>query len=191
MQWYDTKRVMEYVGADGITRDTLDYDPNSLVPSHMPDEDRTGSSIYSRNQRARFFAENLHFFLTPHSAHEITQMSHKLLLIQLRKAGIQIDSRTIAESCDIPNFGNQPEGNTVWERYWNEQARVAQHAIAVKQMVDSIMQEGVSPTPAMEGALGVTSGVPPQEGRPPSGQQGPVLVTKEGGQRSTISESGT
>ena len=191
LQWYDTKRVMEYVGPDGVTRSTIDYDPNSLVPSHLPDEDPKNPSIYSRNYRARNFAGNLHFYLTPHSAHELTQMSHKLMLIQLRKAGIQIDSRTIAESCDISNFGNQPEGNTVWDRYWAEQEKVAEHAIKVKQVVDAIMQQGVSPTPAMEGALGEQSGVPPREGRPPSGQESPKLVTKDGGARGTISESGS
>jgi hypothetical protein len=191
MQYYDTKRLMEYVGADGITRSTLDYDPTSLVPSHMPDEDRNGSSIYSRLQRARMFAENLHFYLTPHSAHEITQMSHKLLLIQLRKAGIQIDSRTIAESCNVSNFGNKPDGNTVWDRYWNEQARVAEHAIGMKQLVDSLMSTGVGTTPAIDNAAANLAGAPTSEGRPPSGQQSPKLLQKDGGTRSTISESGT
>ena len=173
-----------------MTRATFDYDPNSLVPSHLPDESGEGKSRYSKVARARAFANNLRFFLTPHSVHEITQMSYKLLLIQLRKAGIQIDSRTIAESCDITNFGNQPDGDTVWERFWAEQEMIAQHSIRIKQYVDAIVAQGVAPTPAMEGVLGETSGVPPQEGRPPSGQQAPRLVQKDGGTRSTISESG-
>lgn len=191
LQYYDTKRIMEYVGADGLTRSTLDYDPTSLVPSHLTDEDASKDSIYTRLQRARFFAENLHFYMTPHSAHEITQMSHKLLLIQLRKAGIQIDSRTIAESCDVPNFGDKPEGNTVWERYWNEQARTAQHAIGVKQMVDALMQTGVAPTPAIQQAMAGAEGANVQEGRPPTGLESPRLVQKDQGARQTISQSGT
>jgi len=191
LQYYDTKRIMEYVGVDGLTRSTLDYDPASLVPSHMPDEDNKANSIYSKLQRARFFAENLHFYLTPHSAHEITQMSHKLLLIQLRKAGIQIDSRTIAESCDIPNFGSEPSGDTVWDRYWNEQAKTAQHAIGVKKLVDELMNTGVAPTPAIQQAMAGVEGGNVQEGRPTTGLESPKLVAKDGGARTTISQSGT
>jgi hypothetical protein len=191
LQWYDTKRIIQYVGEDGITKETMDFDPNSLVPSHMPDEVVAEPSHYSRVQRARFFADNLRLYITPHSVHEITQMTQKLGLIQLRKAGVQIDSRTIAEAWDLGNFGTEPQGNTIWERYWNEQEKVAQHAIRMKQIVDSLMAAGVSPTPAMEGALGETPGAPPREGRPPSGQQSPKLLSKEGGARSTISESGT
>lgn len=190
LQYYNTRRLMTYVGADGVTLQTFDYDPNKLVPSHMPGEKPDVPSTYSQVERARMFAENLRLSVTPHSAHELTQMSMKLGLIQLRKAGIQIDSRTIAEAWDIP-FGNKPEGNTVWDRYWNEQEAVAQHAIRVKQLVDSIMQMGVNPTPAMLSALGEIAGVPPREGRPPSGQSAPTLQSKDGGERSTISESGS
>jgi len=201
LQWYDTKRIIQYVGADGITKETMDFDPNSLVPSHMPDELQQNdkgtyiptmvNSRYTKVQRARFFADNLRLYITPHSVHELTQMTMKLGLIQLKKAGVQIDSRTIAEAWNLQNFGTKPEGNTIWERYWNEQETVAQHAIRVKQIVDAIMQAGVSPTPAMQGALGEQPGTPPREGRPPTGQQAPQLVSKDQGQRSTISESGS
>lgn len=192
LQYCDTRRLMEYVGPDGVDRVSFDYDPMSLVPSHLPNESSDKDSIYTRYQRAKFLADNLRFYITPHSAHELTQMSHKLLLIQLRKAGVQIDSRTIAEACDIANFGNEPKGNTVWQRYWAEQEETAQHAIRVKQIVDDIIANGVSPTPAMQGALGDTPpGTPPREGRPTTGQEAPRLVQKDGGQRSTISESGS
>lgn len=196
LQYCTVCKIMQYVGADSVTKETFDFDPDSIVPSHMPDElpkgYRTGEAIgfnskYSRGERARWFADNLSLTILPHSVHEITQMSHKLGLIQMRKAGVQISSQSIAESWDISNFKEEKR------RYWEEQEEVAQHAIRVKQLVDSIVQQGVMPTPAMEGALaGPTGGmVPPQEGRPPSGQQAPQLVTKDGGARSTISESGS
>ena len=38
LQYYTAQRVMQYVGANGITQETFDYDPKSLVPSHLPDE---------------------------------------------------------------------------------------------------------------------------------------------------------
>jgi hypothetical protein len=193
IQWMDVRRIIQYVGIDGVTKETLDFDPLSLVPSHMDGESRDNPSAFTKIKRARAFADSLRFFITPHSAHEITQMSYRLGLIQLRKAGIQIDSRTIAESWDLNNFGNEPAGNTILERYWNEQDMIAVHAVKMKQLIDAVAQSGVSPTPAMAGAAGegATPFVPPQEGRPPSGQQAPQLVSKDGGARSTISESGS
>jgi hypothetical protein len=37
-QWYDTKRIIEYIGPDNITPEIFDFDPSTMVPSHMPDE---------------------------------------------------------------------------------------------------------------------------------------------------------
>lgn len=188
LQYYDVRRLMEYVGPDGVTKETFDYNPNSLVPSHLPNENPLADSPSGKVQRARWFAGNLKLTILPHSVHELTQMSRKLLLIQLRKAGVQIDSKTIAEACDI-DFGPEPRGNNVWERYWNEQEAVLMHMLRAKQLAETLATLGVLPTPAMEGAANPTQ-TPPQEGRPPSGQQGPTLVQKDGGARSAVSESG-
>lgn len=191
LQYYDTRRVMQYVGPDAITRDTFYYDPNSLVPSHMPDENKEERSRFNKVERARNFADNLRLYITPHSAHEIVQMSHRLGLIQLRKAGVQIDSRTLAESWNLYNFGDRPRGNTIYERYWDEQNDLAQHAVKVKQLVDYVQQAGMGLTPALGAAANqVTPFVPPREGRPPSGKEAPILVQKDQGARATISESG-
>src|SRR5258708_34489478 len=86
LQYMDTARVMQYVGADGIAPETFDYDPNSLVPSHLPGENpgtatQPISSPTSKLRRARVMADNLRFFITPNSLHELTQMSYKLGLI--------------------------------------------------------------------------------------------------------------
>jgi hypothetical protein len=222
LQNYDTQRVVAYVGADNVTMETYDYDPTSLIPSHMPNEyahlhksepksksrivnffakakNKAGSIIeelgklkqssYSQIERARWFAENLSTYIVPHSAHEITQMAHKLGLIQMKKAGVLIDSRTIAESWDL-DYGTKPEGNNPYDRYWNEQEEIMEHALKMKKVAESIEATGVQPTPAIQNAVATLSGGETQEGRPPSGQIAPTMQQKDGGQRTTISESG-
>lgn len=204
LQYETTRRIMQYVGPNNITQATLDFDPDSLVPSHMPDEfiinKTTGksqapdwTSIFSKMQRARAFADNLRFFLLPHSVHEIAQMSYKLGLIQLRKAGVQIDSQTIAEAWNL-DLGANFAGNTPWERYFEEQEKMAEHAIKIKLIVDAIQAQGVAPTPAMLAALAALKtgpGMGGQEGRPSTFNESPTLESKDGGARSTISTSGS
>ena len=43
-QWKTTRELMSYVGPDGVTPVTLDFDPTKLYPSHMPGR-------YDRRQR--------------------------------------------------------------------------------------------------------------------------------------------
>lgn len=216
LQNYDTRRVVAYVGANNVTMETYDYDPTSLIPSHLPSElprlhksngglwsnlkDLTRKakekvvgiprSIYTQIERARWFAENLSVYVVPHSAHEITQMAHKLILMQAKKTGVMLDSRTIAEACDI-DYGNKPEGNTPWERYWEEQSQIMEHALKMKKLATEIEAKGVEPTPAIQEAAAALSGGQLQEGRPNTGKESPQLVQKDGGTRTTVSETGT
>lgn len=195
-QYMTVRQIMNYTGPNKISQMTFDYDPERLIPSHMPHEkgvDEEGKPIksrYSMQERALMFAQNLRYTVSPHTAHEITQMATKLGLIQLRKAGIQISSKTIAEAWNIQNFGG-PDGDTEYERYMAEQEDVAEQAIKVKQLVDSILQAGVQPNEAMTNAVQRLTGGEPQEGRPPSGLQAPQQVTKDQGTRTAISQTGS
>ena len=105
-QYYTTTRVMQIVGADGVAPVIFDYSPDQLIPSHGPGEDVEKPSALAPRERARIFADNLRFFITPHSLHEITQTVMKLGLIQLRKAGVKISSQTIAEAWGVPSYGH-------------------------------------------------------------------------------------
>lgn len=184
LQYYTTPRVMQYIGPDGITPETFDYDPASLIPSHLPGEAPEGASASSAAERARIFADNLRFFILPNSLHEMSQMVMKLGLIQLRKAGVKIDSQTIAEAWNVPNYGTI-DGSTVMERFENEQEMDLIQAARMKELAGA---EGLIPPP---GAAGPGQALPgkQQEGRPPSGQAPPALKSKDGGARSTITES--
>jgi len=180
MQYYTTSKVMKIVGPDGVTLDTIDFDPNSLIPSHMPGEDPKSPSPTSIIQRARNFADNLEFYILPNTLHEMQQMVMKLGLIQLKKAQVKIDSQTIAEAWNVPNYGHI-DGNTVLERFNTEQEYDLVQAARMKELAEG---------------LGLLGGMQPgqttpkkQEGRPPSGHAAPQLVQKDGGSRSTITES--
>jgi hypothetical protein len=195
-QYFPTRRIIQYTGPDKITQHTFDYDPEKLVPSHMPGEEvhdkdqKEVKSIYPIYKRARWFCDNLRFMIAPHTAHELVQMGHKLGLLQLKKGGIQISSKTVAEAWNIPNFGG-PDGNTEYDRYYAEQEDVAIHAIRIQKLVDALKNEGIQATPAMENALALITGQNAKEGRPTTGLQSPVIAQKDGGTRSTVSQTGT
>jgi len=180
LQYYTTPRIMQIVGADGVAPEVFDYDPSSIVPSHVAGEDPDRPSAQDRIQRAKTFADNLRFFITPGSLHELTQMVMKLGLIQLRKAGVKIDSQTIAESWAVPNYGDIP-GNTVMERWKQEQEMDLEFAARMQQIAgaEGLQQPG-APGPGGQGN---------PEGRPNSNTAPPQLKSKDNNTRSTITTS--
>jgi hypothetical protein len=183
LQYYNIPRLMQIVGANGIAQEIFDYDPASIVPSHLPGEDVEKASPTAKLRRARVFADNLQFFILPNSLHEMTQMVMKLGLIQLKKAGVKIDSQTIAEAWQVANYGTI-EGSTVMEKFQTEQRMDLEQMAAMKQVADEV---GLTPPGGPPGAAG--PGKPNPEGRPPSGNAAPALKSKDNGTRSTITES--
>ena len=186
LQHVPPARIMQVVGEDNMTLTAFDYKPSTMVPSHLPGEDPGTAdspklSPTGEIDRARTFADNLRFVITPRSLHEMTQMSMRLGLIQLKKAGVQIDSQTIADAWSVPNYGNI-EGSTVQEKFKNEQKGNLIFAAQMKELGMSLTESGQM-NPA-----GAAAGGKQQEGRPPSGQQSPKLVQKADG-RGTITES--
>jgi len=181
LQYYNVPRVMQIIGEEGVPLSVFDYKPEQIVPSHLPGEDVDKTSPTSDLVRARTFADNLQFMILPNSLHEMTQMVQKLGLVQLKKAQVKIDSQTIADAWQVPNYGSI-RGNTVLERYKAEQQMDLEAMAAMKQIADE-----VGLTPPMPG-MGAAPGKG-QEGRPPSGNAPPAIASKDGGARSTITES--
>lgn len=184
MQYYTTPRVMQIVGVDGVTPEVFDYDPASLIPSHAPGEPPDGPSALSPRARARIFADNLRFFILPNSLHEMSQMTMKLGLIQLKKAGVKIDSQTIAEAWNIPSYGSF-DGNTVLERVQAETEQDLENAARAEQLGVSL---GLMPPPGTPPPGAATPTKKP-EGRPSTDAKPASLVSKDGGARSTITTS--
>jgi hypothetical protein len=189
-QFYTVARRVQILGEDGFTEQDFDFEPGSMVPSHAPEEFAaagrhsdgsqrlpSGESKYHQIERARMYCQNFFYHQTPNSLHQQQQMSRKLLFVQLASKGIvPIDPWTLAEVCDIPNYGPPPAGcTTVFERYmaWLD----IQHELAQE------MGQGAGQTRGPGGGQKGTGG------RAPSGGAPPRVQSKDGGARSTITES--
>lgn len=181
LQYMNTRRIIQYVGEDNTETKMFDYDPESVIPSHLPIEAarfKAGeTSEVTRLIRARHFADNLKFSIVPYSVHEITQMRKKLGMIQLKKSGVWISSKTIAEAWNVPDYGHIG-GNTEIERYWKEKELELMHMARLKEITEGMMG-GTVP--------GAGGGNP--VGRPNTFGAPPALKSKGGGERSTIATS--
>jgi len=180
LQWFDTKQVISYVGPDGVTRETLDFDPDSIVPSHMPGEDTGSRSQWSRMERAKNFASSLKLTPTPGYLHGVPQTAQRLLLLQGSRAGLPISPRRILKKV----FGIENVDQEIKE--WQEFREVElEMAAKLKQEAGSLPgAQSTGRTPAgSQGGKG---------GRPPSGHKPPAAKTKGSaeGPRATVTESG-
>jgi len=198
-QFISARRRMEMIGTDGLTNEDFDYDPGTLIPStqdirNIRDEGKYAVTIEMEKidssdgvpyfQRARWHKDNFAFSVVPYSLHELNSITRKLFHLQLMRTGFPIDWWTLANLFDIKEFGEAPQftdpetgekrpARTVMERY------IVQ--LEIQQRVKS----------AVEQAGGGAGGGQKGAGRPPTGNQPPVLEQKhlDAGTRSTIRES--
>jgi hypothetical protein len=190
LQYMDNSRMMQYVGAEGLSLQVFDYDPTKIIPSHLPgeavhDENQVQvPSKYTPVERAKWFAKNVRCWIMPHTAHEMSQMTNRLLLLQLRQRGFPISAATCMTSCDVPNV-SIPDGNSEQEKFWAEKEDEITHAARIQKIVQELgLQQGL-----MGGAPGTKpNGSTHKGGRPPSGQAAPQLAQKGDG-RPLIKES--
>jgi hypothetical protein len=203
-QFYTAARKVQVLGPDGLTEEDFDFDPDLMIPSHLPWESPDdGPSQYNRIKRAEWHQNNFVMHIVPNSLHQVTQMTRKLLFLQLQRSGVPIDPWTLAEVFDIPNFGRPPDGaNTVVERWEAWQRIVAEIQVSIQMQTMQMAAMGSPQGQAMMalGQMGQAMGAEqggnaghPGPGRPPTGQSPPEFQIKnngDGSQRTTISESG-
>lgn len=181
LQFFDTARVMSYVGPDGVTPETFDFDPKTIVPATLPGEDPTKSSLFSRMERAKHFARQLRLTPVPGYLHGIPQTAQKLLLLQGSRAGLPISPQRILKK--VFGIENAEQEIKEWQDFRQLQLELA----------EKVKQEGISlgmvdqNAPTGGGGKGQTKG-----GRPASGHKAPAARTKGSaeGPRAVISESG-
>ncbi len=181
LQFFTTNRVMTYVGPDGVTPETFDFDPDHVVPSHMPGEDQESATKFSRMERAKSFARNLRLTPIPGYLHGAPQTAQKLLLLQGWRAGFPIDPARVAKVYGIENWevSDLPKFLS-----WKQQE--IEFASKLKQELGSLpgmSQPGGTPAGGAGGSK--------KPGRPPSGTKPPAAQTKgsASGPRATITES--
>lgn len=201
-QFYTAPRRVQILGKDGVTEEDFYYRPGTLIPNALPGEDPLNPK--SREQdRAFWHMNNFLFHVTPNSMHQITQMTKKMLYLQLwRDQRFPISPQTVAEALDIPNWGTL-DGNTEFDKWinymrqYNElqiQLMTAQQIAAMQlQMAGQLAMAGGVVAEAAGGmeanSLPGQQTENPNEGRPPSGQSPPQIQQKDGGERTTIAES--
>jgi hypothetical protein len=164
IQYYSTRDRMQKLGDDGAVEEDVDYEPGSMIPSHLYGENPNYPSAYSRQQRTKHAIEGISTVTAPLSAHQITNVSRRMSLLLLQKAGLPLDWWTIAKAFEIDNFGPEPEGTkNVMERW-----------LAQQHIQRELMQEMQAGQPGQ------------QPGRPNSNQKPPQAASKDGGQRVTM-----
>jgi len=177
-EFYSVRKRFQILGSDGVTREDFDFDPSTLVPSNMdlPVVGRGGT----RAERARIHMRNFHFSIVPNSIYQMTQSTRRLLLLQLGRMGMPIPPRYLMEQFDIPN------PDKMIDDFWKYKAEEAQKMTGIQ-----IMVQGMNPMMQAMSMMqqGMKGGNAQGEGRPPSGQQPPHIEQKDGGTRTTISES--
>lgn len=184
-EYYDTARIVSIIGPDNVVPQVFDFDPHSMIPSHMTDEYVDGSipegpSYYTQLERARFFAKNVRLISIPSTLLRVTQMQEQLKWLQLYRGGAPIAFADVAKKMDIDNYGEVP-GTTLRERYINEKK---EDLLLQAQAAQLAQQLGLGGPP--DGGKG--GGAKKKQGRPPSGHAAPQIKQKGDG-RTTVTES--
>ena len=197
LQWMDARRIIEYIGPDNITPETLDFDPESLVPSHLEDEwngpvlpfeivaydqnlnpvTRPKPSYYTKLQRAKGFAQKLRLINVPSTLLKITQLQQQTMVLGMFSRGFPIPPDYVAEQVNIKNWGTLP-GDTLLQKWVNwEKLQLGLKAEAAHLAA----QLGL-------GEPGQSAGKQHAGGRPPQNPSGrPVMKDKStGGARPVI-----
>jgi hypothetical protein len=185
-QWYDTSRIVGILGPDNIAPQVFDFDPASMIPSHMAEEQVNGTmptmaSQYPKIERARRFAKNIRLVSVPSTLLKVTQMQEQLKWLQLYRGGAPIAFADVAKKMDIENYGDV-KGATLRERYINEK----EEDLLMQAKVAMLAQQlGLGGPPGGGDKKGGGKG---KQGRPPSGHAPPKIKQKSDG-RTTVTES--
>lgn len=191
LQYMTTGRIMQIVGAEAIAPEVFDYSPDMVIPSHMPGEktidETSGQAVPSNTDvstRAKTFAKNIRYYITPHSLHYIAQNKFKLNLLAAQGKGVVVDPETMANAFEIPNWGSL-DGSTVKEKVFEWAKEQLKEKADLAKLEKAL---GLAPPPE-EGKPGPKPG---EGGRPASHKEAPKTKQKgaQSGGRVVVSTSG-
>ena len=190
LQYKTTRDIMQIVGADKMAPEVFDYAPDMVIPSHLPGEKTIGEdgtptpSNVDQFTRAKTFAKNIKYFITPHSLHYIAQGKFKLNLLAAKDKGVVVDPETMANAFEIPNWGSI-DGATVKEKVFNWAKEQLTEKAEIAKLEKAL---GLAP-PEEPGTPGPAPG---HGGRPATNKQAPKAKQKgaASGGRVVVSTSG-
>ena len=150
------------------------------------------ASMYSRLERARWFAKNIRLVSVPNTLLKITQIQRQLMMLQLKRGGAPISWSTVMKDLDVSNWG-ETSGNTEKEKWFNEEVEMQKLKIVAAALAQQFMKQlGIQPPEEGGGGKGGGKGGG-STGRRSTAQQGPRIKQKgaAGGEpRTVVSESG-
>jgi len=124
IQFYTEPMWMEICGPHAVTPDWFDFDPGTFLPDfiHRADFDKAGHPTQAaqdrgplpRYDRAKELMRHIAYHVNPGSLLASSAMEHKLLLLQLSRAGM-VDHWSLLEALEIQNVGPAPAG-TITDR---------------------------------------------------------------------------
>lgn len=180
-QYFTTRKALSIVGVDGIAAEVFDFNPDALLPSHLPtDTDKKKPSESSRNQRAKWMAQNLVTKSVPSAIMQVTQMQEKMIYMNAAQRGWPVSFSTIFKKIGI-DWPETP-GKDEFEKYKTEQFELLDLKIKAAQVTSLEM-------PQPQGDKG---GQGKGGGRPPSGKKPPKLEQRgkaNGQMRTVVSQS--
>jgi hypothetical protein len=194
-QWFDAARLIEYVGPDNIAKEMFDYNPDDMVPSHLPDEMNKGlyptsPSMYDRLTRAKFFVGKLRLVSVPSTLLRITAMQQQMLYLQLKRGGAPLSWLTVFERLDIPNAQGEID-KSFKEEIELEKRKIFAKIELMKELKDMGIDPSILENEQQQGG-GKGAGGQHAGGRPPSAQKAPKLAQKGkagGAPRTIVKES--
>jgi hypothetical protein len=183
-QHFTTRQLLSDIGPEGVATKVFDFNPNSIVPSHMPWETNQEAPSQSSNQeRARWFAQNLQLISVPSSLIDITQMQERLMWLNFLQRGFPVSFSTAFKKLGIEDWGESP-GETEFARWEYEQVRMVGVKTKLAQL--AALEGGGAPA---GGGGGGGKGQGKGGGRPPTAQAPPKLEQRGNGQRAVVSQS--
>jgi hypothetical protein len=214
-QFYRTPRRYQILGEDGVTIQDFDLNPGSMVPEDSPGTTEEEKAKFYHQNFHFSVAPNSFLNISNVMQKMMTMQLFRANGIDIWSLWQALDvpnigplpAETIPERMVAARKlglqpGPTPEVVAAQEKLILLQAQMAQmqaQMAASAPQGPSLSPEGAIPQgggggggiPPQGGGGGPTSGTTGQGGRPPSGQLPPRMISKDGGARTTISESGS
>lgn len=179
LQYMTTRDFMSIRGPDGVATKVFDFEPDSIVVSHMPWETKTNEqSQVSRNERAKWTAQNLSIVSVPSSLLNVTQMQEQMKWLNFLQRGMPVSFKTAFEKLGVEDWENKE-----FPQYKKEQIEMLEFKLKAAQIAALESPGAGRPDGKGQGKGG---------GRPPSGKQPPKLEKRgstDGNQRTVVSQS--
>jgi hypothetical protein len=180
-QYIPVDELVKMVGPEGVSLETYDNDPLSLIPGRLPGEVSSSESRFTKRQRAQWFVEQLNVVSTPAQLLNITQQQEKMLYMFFLQKGVPISRSTTMEKLGVQGY------EVEYEKWKAEQIAEAEWKLEVQAVLAAKTKElGLQPPPEQGPGQGKGGGRPATGAKPPHAE---MKGSKDGNVRVVNSQS--